>query len=337
LEEIQLAFVDRSFDYLNNYEMFEAYGDPIVNALTSERISIEFPQLRESQDISNMLAYYKSNSYFTSCVRSTIPDIDSLIRKRGIVVGEKIYADIFEAFFFAIQRAVNRIKFPMGKIVVENLYTKFTAQHPMSLDPVRGNPKSIVYEIFDENAISENPPVKAIYDPKAGITVTLKPESVRSILKMLGSTAAYIERVTSLKDNFVSQGKANDRQMATFEAYTNLLNKLKNIGITPKTYEEAKSKNEQQKYEEDRLERQKRGNPTAPRISLTTAMAQHGDAELYFTKQKSGEGTKIWDLVARKDAENGALRLVGSRESSSDPSKFYLAKYELFDLYANEK
>src|SRR3972149_7293404 len=56
------SFTHESYDYNNSYESIETHGDTMINTITDLVIAEHFPYLDPSE-VSNMLAYYKSNAY----------------------------------------------------------------------------------------------------------------------------------------------------------------------------------------------------------------------------------------------------------------------------------
>jgi dsRNA-specific ribonuclease len=328
LAQIETAFIHRSYNYERNYEALEAFGDAIVNAFTADRIAYGFPTMQDPEAISNMMAYYKSNAYLADCMLSTIPNIDTIILKgENVELATKIYGDVFEAFFRVIHKVCNSLHRGLGWLVLENLYTKFTVSHPMSIDKSKNNPKSVVHELFADGSVTETPPKGADFDSKVGLSVTIAPEALRLVFQQLEPTAdpEYLREILNPKaDNNTAVGMGNNRGIATTDAYTQLLKKLYKIGITPEAYERWKTQTDIKKYED------KIGNKGA----INTARVRLDDEALFFNKKDDGEGNKVWSLVAKKP--NGQLRLIGSVESSSNASEFYKAKAYLLDMYRQQ-
>ena len=109
------AFTDESIDYEQNYETLETMGDLWANTFIGEKIIRKWPNITPSE-LSNMLAYYKSNREFASNIISTIPSINRLIRIRDKDnIPSKVYADIFEALIYAVKAACNSVSPGIGR------------------------------------------------------------------------------------------------------------------------------------------------------------------------------------------------------------------------------
>lgn len=317
------AFTHKSFDYENNYESVETHGDPLVNSLTSLAIYDQYPEL-DPDGISKMIAHYKSNEYLALCIGDSIPNLNSLIlRGSSQEITIKIKADVFEAFTFVLYNQTERFFHGGGFIACNNFYQKMTASHPMSDEHVKGNPKSIVIEIFGKEfgTVIEDPMKKEIYNPNKGLTVTINEKIYRNFLRDTGLYNS--DRI----DELIKAGRnrknstANDRDTAVRQAYGMLLADLASLDITPEEMEKRKNEETLRNYaNSEKLERAKKSK----------------NETLTFKKKPSAEkGMVAWELIAT-NVETQKKRLVGTLDVLKDPSKFHLAKHELYDFYIKE-
>lgn len=118
------SFTDPSFDYDESYEAGETIGDLHCNSFQGKRIKREKPNMTPSE-ISNMLAYYKSNQEYGKSLKEAIPNVEKLIRSVA-EIKEKVYADILESLIYAVEEACRSVVPGMGMNCAENVFLLLT-------------------------------------------------------------------------------------------------------------------------------------------------------------------------------------------------------------------
>jgi len=332
LDDFLTAFTHLTYDYEKNYETFEAFGDPILNAAVAKSIFHQRPNL-SPKEISNMKTYYQSNEYLSECLLTNVPTIDRMILVgKDQKITEKMRADVFEALVFAITKTIDTHFGGFGDDASFNFYHKMSAGHEFSDVHMQKDSKTLAYEIFGkqvsvkkdgqdvlESSITEFPlKKKGIFDPAKGLTITVNPRAFLSVIADLSDTPKdIIQSAIDAKSNSIV-GIGDKRKTASNDAYAKLLAYIKKVyGIDTETFEENRDK----KVIND--------HPEYGNIKMKTIKKKES---LSFRKRASASKDMLsWDLVAT--AENGKRRLVATADSYQNPKEFYEVKRALLDLY----
>lgn len=115
----EMCFVHPSFDDKNNYELFEHFGDKIVDYSISKYIFDKFPKLSSGGDnpkvalkiVSKLHLYLRSKDFLSIAGKTlgfqTYISANSIFLEKHNIVS--VYEDIFEAFMSVCDRVINKM------------------------------------------------------------------------------------------------------------------------------------------------------------------------------------------------------------------------------------
>lgn len=309
------AFTHKSYNYTESYEIPEFAGDAFLNAIITDQITDQFPNM-DPEELTNMVSHYKSNKVFADIILTNIPNLSAMILTTA-ELGEKVYADVFEAMMRAVYITAKRTKPGIGFAVLENVYTVMTRDPKFKYDKKYsvGNPKSVVLEMFDRGTVTETPGKGAPFTAGDTITVTIDKQAIDEVNRILNKNRTTIPLTT-----LVGKGSGNDRGIASTRAYEQILATLANekYKITPQIFRERKQASIISEF------------PNAARVR---AKQEERKENLAFQKKNSSEkGMVDWDLISQSRVD-GKRRLVATETVSKDSRGFNAAKERLLDIY----
>ena len=300
-------------DLSTSYEQYETLGDLFCNKLIGLVIHRHFPDLNQAE-LSNMLAYYKSNREFARYIGIAIPNINQLIRRKpGMEVSTKMLGDVFEALIYVTYLVVDETVRGAGDAAAENLFHVLSRGFVPDKRFAKGNPKSLVLQDFHEKKkvgrmVIEKPPEGRFFGT---LTVTLPEAKVREVEEMMGINITTTE--VTVHDV--------DRKKATTMAYSLLLERLeKDDRFTPEAYEEAKRRNIIANF---------------PRAADVYAKEKALKEKVLFVK-KSVDGMIDWRLVGVSD-DTKKRRLIATETVTKGSEGFHIAKDKLLAAYVSTK
>jgi dsRNA-specific ribonuclease len=335
------AFTHDSYDYDNSYELLETLGDLMINTIVSNRIIEAHPNLNP-KELSNMLAYYKSNKVFGDLIVTAFGEykLKDLIFMSEYVSEDKyqkIYADVFEALMYAVYISTNQVLPGIGYACAENVYKLLTRGAIPDIIHKMGDPKSIITEIFTKEEIDESPKKKEDFNRK--FTVRISRAAVDTVNAVMtkylrlakpSDAIGYINITKDIKESYYPKfksgtatailmtGEGLNKKTAKTDAYNKLIEYLSvNYKLTPEEYHEKKRRNIIDGYDrgEEVYAKQSRLNET-----------------IYFEKKKSEiEGMLDWKLVVK--GPDHKRKLIASETVDQGSGSFDTAKTKLMDNY----
>lgn len=335
---IRYAFTTSSYDFDANYESDETVGDLYVNAITGDRAIECYPSASPSE-LTNMIAYYKSNQYLKMCIISVIPNIKQLIREDDVDnMDDKVYGDIFEALIRVTFVIVREIQRGLEYSAIELLYTKLTAKYPMSREYARANSKSLVTE-FLGNLAEKPSSEKQHYSAEEGLKVyiprklfverLLEVTDRKDVIDVWLSGLPKATNKNGETSVVFESGKIGTRALASTAVYDKILKFLTERNITEESWENARFKKVLEDYAKTRATPQESNYTILNKFE--TQRLEKNYKSFYFTKKDTAEGDKLWSLIGV--TEKGKRQLIGRATSSSDSRDFHKAKYRLFDKF----
>lgn len=336
-EHFARAFTSRTWRgkgarYTEGYDLYETFGDTLGNAFITQRVMEEHGKSVTTDELNNMISYYKSNKVFGEFMNRTMPNLRLVVRRANMDsdLEPKVYADVFEAMLAAIFYSANAVQRGMGGPCVENCLRVLTRNFRPDIAHSAGNPKSQIQEIFGDNSTIEHPP-KLGKKQERNMTAEEK-----ELLRFKGTVSVRVTDVAknalfdryfpSLRGAFggaleVTSDVMNDRDSARDNAYAKLVATLNapKVGINTRTLAEAKMKAIIETHPE--------------RAAINNFLTARQD-KLLLQKQDSGlPGMKDWDLVV--EDVNKVRRFVASITVSKDTDQWHLAKDELLSEYVD--
>lgn len=153
-----------------NYEVLETLGDEVTKTTLVTLIEGQFPTFQPSE-ISNMKAYYASNSVFSEIARLNMPNIDDYIQTDDTAKRQEdtpvdvyeemmsaIVADVFEACFGALFNVAEAQQRGSGHFLATKLFYKFFQNWSggeIDISYRHGDYKTRVFNIFNRIGLGE--------------------------------------------------------------------------------------------------------------------------------------------------------------------------------------
>lgn len=313
------AFTHKSYDYSESYEIPEFGGDAFLNAIITDGITTQFPNM-DPEELTNMVSHYKSNKVFADIILTNIPNLSAMILTNA-ELGEKVYADVFEAMMRVVYVTANSIKPGIGFAVLQNVYAVMTRDPKFRYSEkyAVGNPKSVVLEMFDRGTVTETPGKGGPFTAGDTITVIVDHRAITEFNLVLNKNRTTVPLTT-----LIGRGAGNDRGTASTRAYEQILTTLgsEQYKITPQIFRNAKQTSVINEF---------------PNSARVRAKQDERKENLTFQKKNSSEkGMVDWDLISQSRVD-GKRRLVASETVSKDSSGFNAAKERLLERYLLKK
>jgi dsRNA-specific ribonuclease len=335
------AFTHDSYDYDNSYELLETLGDLMINTIVSNRIIEAHPDLNQ-KELSNMLAYYKSNKVFGDLIVAAFGEYrlkDLIFMSKDVNEDkyQKIYADVFEALIYAVYVSTNKVLPGIGYACAENVYKLMSRGAIPDEIHKTGNPKSVITEIFTKEEIDESPKKKELFERI--FTIRISREAVNTVNNVMTSylrleqpsdATGYINIPKNVTESYrpkfdsgsptaiIISAEGLNKQTARTNAYNKLIDYLNSsFSLTPKTYHEKKRINIIEGYsrKQEIYDKQLRLNET-----------------IYFEKKKSEiDGMLDWKLIVR--GQDQKRKLIASETVDQGSGSFDRAKTQLMNTY----
>jgi hypothetical protein len=234
-------------------------------------------------------------------------------------LNDKMYGDIFEALMAAINKTVNSIVPGVGYQCGKNVYNLLTRDIILDRKHARGNPKTLVQELFGAKSTKEHPS-KGMYLPSQGLSVEVIPERIGELQANLTKYGSEIKLPNKIYNDIPPRGWPVDRQTAVTYAYSSILDKLAAIGLTPEEYENIKQSYIISKH--------------ALKQKILDKMNDYGDKIALVKKNSDIPGYLDWHLVI---THKGKKEWFAKITVTHDTTGFDEAKKKLLTKYAEER
>jgi hypothetical protein len=342
LARLAQAFTDETFSN-DNYELLEAAGDTIGNKLMGVACLRQLPHLN-SEEFSNILAYYKSNVFLGEQLLLNFPRVEQLIRMGTNSHGEKhkitnkMYGDVFEALLAAVDEVVDGLISGLGDAVTRNVFNVLTRGFVPDDTAKIGHPKNVIFEIFGDKyklktsevqtdasgkvkdrqrSIIEFPPTGTF---EGTLTVTITRGAINAVGEKIGDKA-----MIQARDGITQQVQGyKNRQTAIRDAYHNLLRELQTrYGLTPGRF-----------VEQQRLSQIMDQGPGVGDEVLR--LEKQFEEQVSFKKKPEDDGTYRWRLVVTKLASKKS-EILAQTESDKGSRTFREARGRLLNEYLESR
>lgn len=335
------AFTHITYSYENNYEEMEKLGDLLANYFVGITVRQKYRDM-DQEGISNMISHYKGNQVFSECIKASIPNIDVLIRRKGIEITDKIRADVFEALIYAVVGAYEKIKpgigLPIGTCCAMNLFNLMMRSQQYEEIYARPHPKTIVDSMFPRDkggkrSVNEYPNKEERY--RQTLEVVVNPEKIRALADEIkessymknrqNATLSAKEISKKISENAREIGtvkvKNAIRKDAVTDAYNTIISNLERYGLTYNDYNEMVRNRYISTYK------------YADRVH---ELEKSRKEKVYIKKKPNDEDGYDWLLYTVADGTNERnVRFVGTSGKSS--VTFHEAAESLLDEYIGNK
>lgn len=269
------AFTHETYNAEFNYERLETKGDVLAAYVFSKYLWRRFPDIT-SQTITEYKNRYMTKEHQRQYGRQMKFGDWALVR--GAKINDKIYEDIFESFFGALDDLSDKVKDGLGAVNAFNYFIAIFEDVTFDIRMARGKPKSIFQQ----------------YGPRLGWgkegvvhSETLNPDGSYTITVSLSDRAFdYLRRigVSRLRNPLgIGRGSKDDAENT---AYTQALTKFNDVGLT---FERIRDLSDQVKFS--------RMNQELVRLARTKAKAAGWDRIYFFIpRTTSGAQTAVVQL-----------------------------------------
>jgi len=224
-----IAFTHETVSPSDNYEDLEFLGDAMLKAVFPKYLMKRLPHLHKGEYTELNVAYM---SKIMQAKLSRQMGLGSHIRVTGIDRANlNLETDVFESFFGALDTISDSITPGLGFANCYNMIIHIFHDVDIDESKGRGSSKTQVIQIFVR---FELPKPQEVVD---NFTVNMVKFSVvltREHIDFLGSYGVHITNPT------IGSAEAPTKKEAEFEAYTQALNMLLQLGITTEWAEDAK-------------------------------------------------------------------------------------------------
>lgn len=295
------AFTHESFDYKDNYEIFEHYGDVVLKYLFTKYLLEIYPDLKVGQ-YSTLHSNYQARGH-----QGYMADKIGLFRllrfSNSIVDINKVQGDIFESFFGALSTIGDDIIPGLGASVCYNAIVTLYENEDVSLDMAKKDPKTRFVQIFQRHGYTKDME-EISYVNGGGIKLSvLLSREANKFLKNNGIDMGSDGKI------ILAEGTGFSEPDIRQDTYNKALDVLEGFGVTPKWSERLKKNIDRSTVNEDLLEEAKK------------KALSRGFKDLVFTmdNKTSDKTSKVYEVKGvTKDGKEILLANYKARPRETD-------------------
>jgi dsRNA-specific ribonuclease len=312
------AFTHESYDYTDNYEQLELFGDTLLSAIAVAFFIKHFPQLKSS-GLSEMKNYYTSGPVQTKMLIDKRMNLNIRAASGTKAAYPGIYADVFESIFGATYYVFESVSISSGYFACTKLFNAFYLDLEFDLNKSKGNNKTRVDQIFKR--FYNVKPIQRVPSNK-GSTITLYLLKEHYDIMIKNGITDFVFKPNSQGKHRLASATAVETHDADEKAYQIAFDILKKVGVTNEWSNSVK-------FNEDlKLVINSRESITAKKIRKAMRLKGHTSFEFIPSRKISTDTRKFIMLVATK--EDGSKEIAASVEGGMDTSK---TKAELVSMY----
>lgn len=229
------AFTSKFYDYHDNYENLEYFGDRILKGVFAQYLYVKYPG--ESQSFyTNLDSFYMKSDFQDYLARKM--GLDGYIRKTyNVELPDSLFlGDVFEAFFGALYTIANKIEMGKGQSYCYAMIAHLFKDVNIDLEYSLGSPQSLLDQLFKgivykgRGLMSVRPFVEEIRN-QFKATVSLLPDHIDFLRS----------RNINIQKSIISTAFEPSKEKAKFEASKKAMRVLRGVGFGTEQADELKA------------------------------------------------------------------------------------------------